>query len=368
LSKTRKIDKEFVITDDSVNCYGFRLLTEGYLIGEYKKNPIGYAMHKRDDGVLVRWEDLRVDGNTVYGKPVINLNHAMGQRTVDEINDGFLNAASVGHIVVLELSEEASLKLDGQTGPTITKWFNRECSLVDVPGNYNALKQLFDADDQPIQNLSDFTKSKLSHTMKQVFFTGAQIAAMNLKADASEIEIGTAFNDLVAKAAKSAQLETELNNLKAQTTGTKVNDLIAAAEAAGKITKEAGMKLKADYANNPEGLKNLLDLIAAPAGTKVSDLIAAAQTAGKITVETGKKLSADYASNPEGLKNLLDAMPVYQSITNDLNAKGGDKKFANLMAKSWDELFETGETEVLKKEAPELYAQKYKETFGKDPK
>ena len=71
--KLKKIDKEFLLTDNSVNTYGFRLLTEGYQLNEYKKNPIGYNMHLRDAGVLVKWEDFRTEGDAVYAKPVINL-------------------------------------------------------------------------------------------------------------------------------------------------------------------------------------------------------------------------------------------------------------------------------------------------------
>ncbi len=110
--KFKKIDKEYLLTDSTVNCYGFRCLTSGYMINEYKKNPIGYNMHLRDNGVVVKWEDLRVDGDKVYGKPVINLSNPRGQQTVDEIENGFLNAASVGHIVIVEMSDAPELKLE----------------------------------------------------------------------------------------------------------------------------------------------------------------------------------------------------------------------------------------------------------------
>jgi len=97
MSKFKKIDKEYKLTDSTVNSYGFRLLTSGYLMSEYQKNPIGYYMHKdRDNGVLVKWEDLRKEGDYVWGKPCINLSHERGQRTVDEIESGFLNARIPG--------------------------------------------------------------------------------------------------------------------------------------------------------------------------------------------------------------------------------------------------------------------------------
>jgi hypothetical protein len=138
LKMTKKIDKSYLLSDSSVNCYGFRLLTSGYQLPEFLKNPIGYYMHERDKGILVKWENLEIDGDKIIGKPVINLANPRGQQTVDEIESGFLTAASIGHIVVLETSDDPALMLPGQTGSTVTKWYNRECSLVDIPGNFNA--------------------------------------------------------------------------------------------------------------------------------------------------------------------------------------------------------------------------------------
>lgn len=134
-----KINKEFVLSDSSVNTYGFRLLTSGYQIKEFEKNPIGFYMHLRENGVLIKWTDLKIVGDKIIGTPIINDENDRAQRTIDEVTNGFLNAASMGQFVVLEKSDDPALKLKGQTGPTVTKWYNRECSLVDVPGNISAL-------------------------------------------------------------------------------------------------------------------------------------------------------------------------------------------------------------------------------------
>jgi len=157
MEKIKKLDKEFRLTDSSVNCYGFRLLTSGYQIEEYKRNPIGYYMHERGLGVIVKWDELRISGDAVYGKPIINMNHQRAQQTIDEVENGFLNAASVGHIVAIEYSDALELKVPGQDGVTITKWYNRECSLVDIPGNINALS-LFDENENPLK-ISDLKGS-----------------------------------------------------------------------------------------------------------------------------------------------------------------------------------------------------------------
>lgn len=155
----KKIDKEFCITDNSVNCYGYRLLTEGFLLNRF--NPsIGYFMHDRDKGVAVRWSDFRIDGDKVYAKPTINI--LAFPDLANQIENGFYQSASVGHIIALEWTEDASKKLDEQTGITVTKWFCRECSIVDVPGNYNAIAELYDKDNNSLKNLISIQSKSLS--------------------------------------------------------------------------------------------------------------------------------------------------------------------------------------------------------------
>jgi len=312
----KKIEKEFVLSDSTVNCYGFRLMTSGYQLAEYQRNPIGYHMHDREGGVLVRWEDLRVDGDKVMGKPVINMSHPRAAQTVAEIEDGFLNAASVGHIVALEFSEDPSLRLAGQVGPTVTKWYNRETSLVDIPGNYNAIAKLYDKDQNEI-NLSDFTKTP--KLMQNLVLTALQLSLLNLAATATEADVTNKLNDLAAKAAKADLLQTELNNLKAATIKSQVNDILATALASKKVTKE------------------------------LSD-----------------KLAVDYADKPTELKALIDALPSYQSISSQLSGTKPDLS-ADILKKSWDELAETGELENLKANYPEVFKEKYKKEFGTEP-
>jgi uncharacterized protein YoxC len=332
--KFKKIDREFLLSDSSLNCYKYRLLTSGYLFDEFKKNPIGYYMHgteefPRESGVLVKWEDLRMDGDKVYGKPCINLNHPRGQRTANEIESGFLNAASFGHIVVVEVSSNPADYVDGQEGPTVSKWFNRECSLVDIPGNYNAVaEELFDQNDKPL-NLADFSKPQIEK-MKQVFLTPEQITKLNLKADPTQQDVDTAVANLVAEAAKVPGLTASLQT--AETAKKKAEDDLAALK---KTTTEK----------------------------QVKDLVAGALTAKKITKELGEKLEKQFAGNPDGLKELVDAMPAYAPITEQISNE--TKNVNDLKAKSWKELDAAGKLEDLKAKDINLFYQKYEEHFGK---
>jgi len=255
----KKIEKEYCLTDNSVNCYGYRLLTEGFLQDRF--NPaIGYLMHNRDGGVAVKWEDFRVDGDKLWAKPVINT--AKYPNLADEIEAGFYDAASVGHLIALEWTDDPAAKLDGQTGITVTKWFCRECSIVDIPGNFNALAKLYDDNDSMLMDLTD---NRINNNpkfekidMDKIVLTGAMLTGLNLMAGATQADAEKALSDLAAKANKADALQTELDNLKAAQNKDAVQNILKQGKEEGRLTNELAAELETTYKDNPEGLKNLV--------------------------------------------------------------------------------------------------------------
>lgn len=300
MDKQARVDKKYVLSDSSVNVYGFRLLTSGYVLAEYAKNPIGYHMHEREEGVVVKWEDLKVEGDQVTGYPVINLSNERGQQTYDECMNGFLNAASVGHIVVLEWSMEPENMLPGQTGPTITKWYNKECSLVDIPGNCNALTELYDTDNNAL-NLADLSKPTILTTskidnMKVENLTAEALGALNLADNTDAVAVSAA---IVALSDRATTAEKALNDLKAENVKEKVKTLLADALAAKKLTVELSAKLEKTYGDKPEELKDLLD--AMPAYQSIADRLKAEANEGE-----GDWKWDDYEKNDPSGKKLAD--------------------------------------------------------------
>lgn len=295
--KFRKIDRPYVLSDSSVNEYGFRLLTEGYQLGMYQKNPIGYYMHRREDGIAVKWEDLRIEGDQVVGVPVINLSHSRGEQICDEVENGFLNAASVGHIVVLEYSTDPEMQLPGQTGPTITKWYNKEYSLVDIPGNGNALTCLYDAQEQKI-NLMDLNVALPLMQTKHVDAIKELCGALNMADTTDGRTLVAAVQDLMTKttalAADNQTLATQVAELNQQ------------------IREQA----------------------AANAKYETNQLLEEALAARKLTVAMKNQLAADYGTNAAGLRLLLAAMPAYRSITELLQTKQAE---AEELQWTWDD-------------------------------
>lgn len=314
----KKIDKEFCVTDNSVNVYKYRCLTEGLLLDEVKKNPIGFKMHNRDGGVVVRWEDFRIDGDKVFAKPVINLSHPNGEAIADEIENGFLNAASVGKIVCLAASDDPKLKLEGQTGPTVTKWFPREISLVDIPGNYNALANLYDLEDNEL-NLADFVKPK-NKNMSKILLAANLLTALNLSDNATDGELNIALQNLVDKANKVDALEKDLS----------------------------------------EKTTALEDLKATSLAKEVADLVAKGTADKKLTKDLADKLATDYATNPTGLKSLIDAMPAQLLVVDAL----ADQKLTDqILGKSWDDLYASDDLETVRIKFPDLFEKLRKEKY-----
>ncbi len=297
------------------------------MLEEVLKNPIGYYGHEYAEGVLLLWDEVRVEGDTILGKPVINMEHPRAERTVKEIEEGFLNAASVGNIVVLEHEFETVPDME-EPVLVVTKWYYKECSLVDSPGNRNAFK-LYDKADKEISlpNLKDTFKTN-SNNMRTISLklTPALVAVLNLSDAATPEEVEAGINALDARAkqgddavAENATLKTEVQSLK----DSKVADEVAAILAKGLADK-------------------------------------------KLTVAVQKQLATAYAGKPVELKNLVDAMPVHQSIVEKINA---DKAtvVTNLKDKSWDELDkQDGALQNLKDNDFDVFKAKYKEKFDKD--
>ncbi|MDD4992158.1 MAG: hypothetical protein PHR83_08005 [Paludibacter sp.] len=252
----QKINKEYCLTDNSVNVYSYRCLTEGIQLNRYTP-AIGFLMHNREKGVAVRWEDFRFDGDKLYAKPVVNT--TAFPDLAQQIEDGFYDAASCGKIVALEWSDDKAMKLEGQTGITVTKWFPRDISIVDIPGNYNALAKIYDETDNVLMDLSDTNKGVNSIIGKKPVFSATLTikSTLNLKDNATSKQITVALTDLRAKAHRVNKAEKALEDLNR----IEVDKILNKGRAEQKLTKDLADKLRKTYANNPKGLEDLISSI-----------------------------------------------------------------------------------------------------------
>lgn len=136
----------FLLSDETINSYGTRVLTAGIRLGNFLKNPIMLWNHTRawsdkEDQILPigRWENLRVENGKLYGDAVFDEKDEFAQKIKNKVEQKIINGCSVC-VAVITTSEDTSVLEKGQTRPTIVECELREVSIVDIPSNKNAVR------------------------------------------------------------------------------------------------------------------------------------------------------------------------------------------------------------------------------------
>ena len=129
--------KRIVISDESVNCYGTWVKTEGADISQYERNPVLLWMHWR--GIIIGCiKDIRKEGDKITGEPYFDEVRDESKLAKQQWAKGTLKMASA-HFEVLETSDAAELIKPGQYRATAVRSKLIEVSMVDIGGNDNAL-------------------------------------------------------------------------------------------------------------------------------------------------------------------------------------------------------------------------------------
>lgn len=139
------MNKTFIISDESPNSYNLRIITNGIDTTRFIKNPVMFYMHDRKLGVIGRWENLRVEGSRLLADSVFDESDELAMKIKRKVENGFIKSASIGICI-----DENNIK-DGVVHSCCLK----ECSIVDIPSNENALI-LYDKEDKRIENPAQF--------------------------------------------------------------------------------------------------------------------------------------------------------------------------------------------------------------------
>lgn len=243
--------KRCVLSDESINSYGYRVLTSGIDLSAFRKNPLLLWGHYRDEGSarwcnylpIGHWEDIEVKDGVLSACPVFDCTDELSQTICDKYEAGTLSASSIGFRIKATSSEKKHL-LPGQTRETVTKCELIEASIVDIPANKNACR-LYDrstsallaagaeAELVPELNFLKPMKFKDSFTALLSFLkiskeaapetdiTEAQLEDVNKEMERLQSENGTLKNTISSKEAEIStltnqvsQLTEQVNNLK----------------------------------------------------------------------------------------------------------------------------------------------------------
>lgn len=207
-----------LISNGKVNSYGFRVLTSGIDIEQYRKNPILLWMHHRPlggskDEVLPLGvvEDLELAGDALYGTPVILANDEFSKGILERWENGTLKMVSPRFDDV-EFSSEKEYLAPGQRGETVIKCKLTEVSIVDIGANDDAL-QLY-KDGENITLTLAGKKSQIPLINKTSMDLTKIALALGLNEDATREEILAQIALCMQAQEQVGTLQTENDNIK----------------------------------------------------------------------------------------------------------------------------------------------------------
>jgi hypothetical protein len=322
--------KSFVLHDETVNTHGFRLLTSGANLTEFRKNPVMLLNHNDWSMPIGRWDNIRVEGTQILADPVFDINDPVGAQVKSKVDNDFVRAASIGAWPPEQMADDPALRLPGQTGPTVTKWTIREASIVTIPANHNSIAFY----DRTTGNLVD------SGEILKLF-------------------------DKNQKTQKQTEMKSLLTLLKLADTATE-----AEAHAAMQLVLNDRDRLKAENVTLAGRIDELNTADKARKTAEAISLVDAAVKDGRIDAAAKESYLTLFDKDYEAAKTALAAIPKRASVAGQMQSQQGQDnlEFADLQKATWDELDKAGKLVLLRDKYPDLYSEKFEKRFGTKPK
>lgn len=324
--------KRIVISDESINSYGFWVMTDGIDLSAFLKNPVMLWNHNRgglgvtsDQLPIGIWKDLRIENGVLTGEPVFDENDEFAEKIRKKYESGILNACSIG-FAPLEWSDAPEMLKEGQKVATVTRCRLLEISICDIPSNANATVVLYD-DDNKVINLSDLPNKaigpKINNNMpKEIALT------LGLDENASPQACVNAITELKSEIASHEATRQNLEDENRQ------------------------MRLR---------LKAIDDAAAEAQKQEVVNLLDDAVKSGRIDATARPKFEKLFELDHEAAKTALAALPERKPM----EAKPAGTGDSDLCKMSWEELDKSDRLLELKTKFPDIYQQKFNEKFNK---
>lgn len=193
----------FILSDESINSYGFRVLTSGINLERFRKNPVLFYGHRTWSMPIGRWENIRVEDGKLLADAVFDESKLdeQAEKVKAKVEQGILNCCSIGFRVV-ETSEAPEYLRPGQTRPTVTKAELIECSIVAVAANQNAVKLTFEergltlSDNAPSEFLSSVLPKINSSMSTKMKLLTLMLGLLQLDDNATEEDVRERIEEL----------------------------------------------------------------------------------------------------------------------------------------------------------------------------
>jgi HK97 family phage prohead protease len=283
---------DFILSDESVNSYNFKVITDGIDLERFKKNPVMLYFHN-DWKTIGRWENIRKEDGKLLATAVFDENDAEALEIKRKVEEGFLKGVSI-RFTMLEAYDNI-----------VTSCELTEASITPIPSNQNAIKLSFGAKNVTLSN-----KNTMNAKLRKKF---------KLSESASEADVEKAIDELVQEnedladsiatlEAQNKAIKEKLDELEEQV----LEEELSLAISSGKITADKKKELKALGKSNPENLRLFLSAIPEKKVVKLSEQIKQGNTA---TSGTTQKLSWYLKNDPQGLAEIKENDPaMYEKI------------------------------------------------------
>lgn len=312
----------FVLHDETINTHGFRMLTAGANLEEFRKNPVMLWSHENWDLPIGRWENIRVEGSQILADANFDLKDPKAAEIARKVEAGYIKACSVGAWATAS-STDPSVMLPGQKYATVTEWTVREASICNIGANHNALASVA---------LYDAYGSKV-----------------NMQSDTDIETIITLIDKPKNRKGMDKQL-LELLNLSSTAGDTDV--------------LQAVQKLERERKELADELQSIRDKAAEEQKAEAVRLTDAAIQAGQLAASAREQTLQLFALNHDATKAMIETLPKRKSVAEQIN-NAQSKEDKGILSMSWDELDKSDRLAELRDKYPDAYKEKYAERFGK---
>lgn len=173
------------------------VLTAGIKLDRFKKNPVMLYMHDMDK-LIGKWENVELTGSDISMTPVFNMKNEFAKEKSEEVEDEFLNGASMGLLPLKFESGEAH----GFTSDVMVLVESelKEVSLCAIPSNQDALC-LYDNDGkaytgEKLKEVQLSIQSSQQPKQNTMDFKTLLLTTLKLAANSTDAEIATAFQNM----------------------------------------------------------------------------------------------------------------------------------------------------------------------------
>lgn len=289
-----RTNKTFVLSDETVNTYGFKVITSGIDLRKFLKNPVMLRNHEGE--AIGFWENIRIEGNKLLADPVFSNTIPLGIETAQKVKEGTLRAASIGIEEAVFTYDSKYKDVNAEKGAVINCVLY-EASIVELPSNENAIALL---DNRGGRITGEYCISEYIHlnlrTNKGKFkMTKETLSLLNLTEDADANDVHNAIVKLLTKQQRLEQTNDQL-------TDQRNKEVIEGAISLGKISfKQADqykLLLKKDFENTFKLLQTIEPKVAIKKEISISQLIKRSSN-----INTESKSNTDESEPPKDKKD-----------------------------------------------------------------